>query len=95
MAVASSGWSSYTSGTLSCSSSASVDHAVLAVGYTATHIIIKNSWGTSWGMSGYATISRTAGSNCKITDQAHVILAWESGLNLALFFVLMVMIVMF
>ena len=28
-------------------------HAVTAVGYSETHIILRNSWGTGWGISGY------------------------------------------
>lgn len=28
-------------------------HAVVAVGYDATHFICRNSWGTSWGDKGY------------------------------------------
>ena len=28
-------------------------HAVLAVGYTTTHLIVRNSWGASWGDKGY------------------------------------------
>lgn len=53
VAVASTGWSSYTSGVITCSPSAPLDHAVIAVGYTANSIIIKNSWGTSWGLNGF------------------------------------------
>ena len=26
-----------------------VDHVVLLVGWTSTHWIVKNSWGTGWG----------------------------------------------
>lgn len=38
-----------------------VNHAVQIVGYdSAGNYIIKNSWGTSWGENGYATISQTA-----------------------------------
>lgn len=47
-------------GMISCSSSGSIDHAVLLVGYTTTHWIIKNSWGTNWGNGGYGYISKTA-----------------------------------
>lgn len=28
-------------------------HAVMAVGYTPTHFIVRNSWGTDWGAKGY------------------------------------------
>jgi len=44
----------------------SIDHAVLAVGYTATNdsrhpnaFIVKNSWGPTWGDNGYVYISRS------------------------------------
>ena len=31
-------------------------HAMLAVGYTASHIIVRNSWGAGWGDKGYCYI---------------------------------------
>ena len=34
-----------------------IDHAVTLVGYTETHWIIKNSWGTWWGNQGYVYIN--------------------------------------
>jgi len=53
----------YTSGVLddpSCGTQ--LDHGVLAVGYDDTastpYWIVKNSWGTSWGMSGYVLIAK-------------------------------------
>ncbi len=73
--VAASAWYTYapntTSRTFSCSSasstsSSSLNHAVLLVGYTSTEWIVKNSWGTSWGSSGYIYVSRTASANCGI-----------------------------
>lgn len=32
-------------------------HAVTALGYNSTGLRVENSWGTSWGDSGYATLS--------------------------------------
>lgn len=73
VAVSSNGWSSYSSGTITCSPSDPVDHAVIAVGYTANAYIIRNSWATTWGLNGYALVSRSTSSNCKILSQAHVV----------------------
>ncbi|KAF1772173.1 Cysteine peptidase [Phytophthora cactorum] len=42
-------WKQYRSGVITSCNTATVDHAVLAVGYDATTIKIKNSWGTDWG----------------------------------------------
>jgi|ERR1740124_10288 len=36
------------------------NHAVTGVGYTKRSMIIKNSWGTSWGMKGYWETARGA-----------------------------------
>jgi C1A family cysteine protease len=69
---ASSAFSRYKSGTFTgpCSSS-SINHAVLAVGYTDAYWIVKNSWGTSWGDNGYIAMAR--GKNiCNINNY----LAW-------------------
>ena len=40
---------------------ANVDHAVLLVGWTKEHWIIKNSWGDEWGIKGFLYLPR--GSN--------------------------------
>ena len=55
-----------------CSSSG-INHAVTLVGYgtdSKDYWIVKNSWGKSWGESGYFRIARgkgTCGINCYIT----------------------------
>ena len=68
IAVVSANWSSYSSGVITCPSSDQIYHAVIAIGYTADAYIIKNEWGTSWGLDGYALISKTDSGNCRILD---------------------------
>ena len=50
---------SYTSGVYPASKcSTDIDHAVMIVGFTPHAWIIKNSWGTDWGVNGYLYLER-------------------------------------
>jgi C1A family cysteine protease len=42
-------------------------HAVAIVGYTPTHFIVRNSWGTGWGHNGFAYASN-AYTNAAFTE---------------------------
>jgi len=71
IAVDATSFQSYTGGILTNCISRQLDHGVLLVGYsvsgTTNYWIIKNSWGASWGESGYIRVAR--GSNqCMLTS---------------------------
>ncbi|KAG7382956.1 hypothetical protein PHYPSEUDO_004191 [Phytophthora pseudosyringae] len=56
-------WKQYKGGVVSSCTTSELDHAVLAVGYTASYFKIKNSWGTQWGEAGYIRLKRGAGTS--------------------------------
>lgn len=78
-AVDASGFYFYTSGVFSWTNCTNVGHGIGVVGYGATaqnvpYYILKNSWGTDWGMNGYMLLSR--GNNmCGIASYATYIIA--------------------
>jgi C1A family cysteine protease len=71
----------YKSGVMTGSCGDSLDHGVLAVGYDADSYIVKNSWGASWGESGYIRLGRGESYNrgngqCGILSGPPSVPAW-------------------
>jgi C1A family cysteine protease len=66
--VAGTNFSNYSSGVLSKSDAGDLDHAILLIGWDdATQSwVLRNSWGSSWGESGYMRIKYGA---CKVGAQ--------------------------
>jgi C1A family cysteine protease len=64
----SSDWQSYAGGVYAGHCGKQLNHAILAVGYTSTYWIVKNSWGSAWGAKGYIFMKR--GSNiCGVASE--------------------------
>ena len=71
VAVDATTFQSYRSGVVTSCINRQLNHGVLAVGFDDVHVppywIIKNSWGTSWGESGYMRLVKGA-HQCLIGD---------------------------
>lgn len=62
-------WQFYSGGVFSdCGTS--LDHGVTLVGVSSSNWIVKNSWGSGWGESGYITLA--TGDTCGLCDTASV-----------------------
>ena len=76
---ADSGFGIYSGGVFSCSVNfttaySKINHAVELVGMDCNgNYIIKNSWGTSWGNAGFATVS--AANDCGLSAYVYSILS--------------------
>jgi cathepsin L len=69
--VDASNWSTYKSGVFSNCGATNLNHAVLLVGYDdAGNWFVKNSWGTTWGASGFITLK--SGNTCGLANHALV-----------------------
>jgi len=66
IAVDATNWSAYKSGVFE-NCKASLNHGVLLVGITNAYWKVKNSWGASWGESGYIRLNR--GNTCGLCNQ--------------------------
>ncbi|EGZ25826.1 hypothetical protein PHYSODRAFT_478113 [Phytophthora sojae] len=64
-------WKQYTGGVLSSCDTSALDHLVVAVGYDATSLKIRNSWGDNWGEDGYIRLKRKASGSgtCSVLQQ--------------------------
>lgn len=57
-------WQFYSGGVLSCGSSITLNHAVILVGVENDGTwIVRNSWGTGWGLAGYIRLNGNSLNN--------------------------------
>lgn len=99
VAVSAGDWQFYSGGILTSGCTEEIDHGVLAVGYghydpmtdhedTSSNVegdywLIKNSWGSSWGINGYIRLARgtgneaEGGSSCILTLASRPVLMVE------------------
>merc|ERR1712048_716669 len=73
----------YTGGILASGCGTNLDHGVLAVGYNTAegYWIVKNSWGTTWGESGYIRLGISSSSRhgiCGLLQQPSYPIAGDS-----------------
>ncbi|KAE9032024.1 hypothetical protein PR003_g9956 [Phytophthora rubi] len=61
-------WKQYVGGVLSSCDTSKLDHLVVAVGYDATSLKIRNSWGDKWGEDGYIRLKRGS-DTCSVLQQ--------------------------
>jgi C1A family cysteine protease len=56
-------------------------HAICAVGYddATKRLLIRNSWGTGWGIKGYFTMPYDYASNSNLADDFWTLRAFENG----------------
>jgi C1A family cysteine protease len=72
-----SAWQTYRSGVMTaktcCAGTCQLDHCTQLVGYNSTanppYWIVRNSWGTGWGISGYIYLAM-GGNTCALTNHA-------------------------
>jgi len=67
-------WQYYTGGVISHGCGDSLDHCVQIVGWnvyqaTTPYWIIRNSWGSDWGLNGYLWVERNK-DECGVSDEA-------------------------